>query len=42
MQAMNEAQKNCKFAISSLNFEDVNSAVKYLQAAMNALTTPGR
>lgn len=38
VQAILEAQKNAKYAVSSLNFEDVPAAVKYLQTALRALT----
>jgi vacuolar protein sorting-associated protein VTA1 len=32
-----EAQKHAKWAISALNFEDVNTAVKELRTALHAL-----
>ena len=32
-----QAQKNAKYAVSSLNFEDVSAAVKYLQSALRLL-----
>ncbi|KAG1680210.1 hypothetical protein FOA52_000324 [Chlamydomonas sp. UWO 241] len=38
LQAVLDAQKNAKYAVSSLNFEDVDAAVKYLKAAIRALT----
>lgn len=41
MEAMIEAQKVTKSAASALSFEDVPTAVKYLQDALNMLTQPG-
>mmetsp|Transcript_22793 Transcript_22793/g.49951 ORF Transcript_22793/g.49951 Transcript_22793/m.49951 type:complete len:352 (-) Transcript_22793:453-1508(-) len=38
--AIAEAQKNAKYAVSSLNFEDIHAAVKYLQTALKVLTQP--
>ena len=32
-----QAQKHAKWAISALNFEDVDTAVKELRIALNAL-----
>lgn len=37
IQAITEAQKYSKYAASSLGFEDVATAVKYLQQAMDLL-----
>jgi hypothetical protein len=39
--AITEAQKLAKFASSSLSFEDVNTAVGYLNEALRLLTVPG-
>ena len=35
--AIADAQKHAKWAISALNFEDVNTAVKELRLALNTL-----
>eukprot|EP00798_Chlamydomonas_sp_ICE-L_P007774 gene7774-960_t len=40
--AINDAQKACRTAISSLNFDDVTSAVKYLHDALRALQPPSQ
>lgn len=37
IQAIVEAQKNAKYAVSSLNFEDIPSAIGYLQSALRLL-----
>jgi hypothetical protein len=39
IQAVLDAQKNAKYAISSLNFEDIPAAVKFLQTALSKLTS---
>eukprot|EP00884_Botryococcus_braunii_P023475 jgi/Botrbrau1/9811/Bobra.0322s0016.1 len=39
--AITEAQKLAKYAASSLSFEDVNTAVDYLNEALRLLTQPG-
>jgi len=36
-EAVLNAQKHAKWAISALNFEDVNTAVKELRGALEAL-----
>ena len=41
METMMEAQKVTKSAASALSFEDVPTAVKYLQDALKMLTEPG-
>lgn len=38
--AQTEAQKFAKYAVSSLSFDDVSSAVKYLNDALKLLTDP--
>lgn len=40
LPAVTEAQKSAKFAVSSLGFEDVDNAVKYLNQALKLLTSP--
>ncbi len=40
LTAVTEAQKCAKYAASSLGFEDVASATKYLQDALRLLTQP--
>jgi vacuolar protein sorting-associated protein VTA1 len=35
-----EAQKAAKYAVSALSFEDVHTAVRYLNDALRLLTTP--
>ncbi|GAX80208.1 hypothetical protein CEUSTIGMA_g7646.t1 [Chlamydomonas eustigma] len=42
IQAVLDAQKNAKYAISSLNFDDIPAAVKFLKAALNKLTSDDR
>mmetsp|Transcript_45029 Transcript_45029/g.86078 ORF Transcript_45029/g.86078 Transcript_45029/m.86078 type:complete len:442 (-) Transcript_45029:786-2111(-) len=42
VQAVGEAQKNAKYAASSLQFDDVDAAIKYLQTALLLLTAPKR
>jgi hypothetical protein len=37
---MSEAQKCAKFAVSSLNHDDVSGAVKFLTDALKALVGP--
>ncbi|GAX86299.1 hypothetical protein CEUSTIGMA_g13711.t1 [Chlamydomonas eustigma] len=41
-QAVLDAQKNAKYAISSLNFDDIPAAVKFLKVALNKLTSDDR
>lgn len=41
LMAITEAQKLAKFAASSLSFEDVKTAVDYLNEALRLLTEPG-
>lgn len=41
LAAVAEAQKQAKYAASSLSFEDVHSAVKHLSNALALLTQPG-
>jgi vacuolar protein sorting-associated protein VTA1 len=41
LPAVLEAQKAAKCAVSSLSFEDVSSAVKFLNDALRLLTVPG-
>lgn len=41
LSAISEAQKQAKYAASSLGFEDVNTAVKQLTDALKLLTQPG-
>lgn len=38
-EQMTKAQKYCKYAGNSLNYDDVKAAVEYLQKALNLLTT---
>jgi len=40
LNAVTEAQKFAKYAASSLGFEDVHTATKYLQDALRLLTQP--
>lgn len=40
MQAIQEAQKAAKYAVSSLSFDDVAGATKYLSEALKLLTQP--
>lgn len=40
LQAITEAQKYSKYAASSLGFEDIPTALKYLQQAMDLLQEP--
>ena len=40
LQAISEAQKLSKYAVSSLGFEDVPTAVEYLTKALMLLTQP--
>lgn len=40
VQAINEAQKAARTAVSSLNFEDAAAAVKFLSYAIQVLATP--
>lgn len=40
--AMSEAQKCAKFAVSSLNHDDVSGAVKFLSDALKALMQPSK
>jgi Vta1 C-terminal domain len=40
LTAITEAQKCAKYAVSSLGFEDVSTAVRYLQDALRLLTQP--
>ncbi|KAF5829036.1 Vta1 like-domain-containing protein [Dunaliella salina] len=39
IQVITDAQKKAKYAVSALNFEDVSSAVQYLNEALHLLTT---
>ena len=41
LSAISEAQKQAKYAASSLGFEDVNTAIKQLTDALKLLTQPG-
>lgn len=41
LMSITEAQKLAKFAASSLSFEDVKTAVDYLNEALRLLTEPG-
>ena len=38
--AVSEAQKYAKYAVSSLGFDDVSAATKYLTDALKLLTGP--
>lgn len=40
LTAISEAQKQAKYAASSLGFEDVNTAIKQLTDALKLLTQP--
>ena len=42
LQAITEAQKFSKYAASSLGFEDIPTALKYLQQAMDLLQGPSQ
>ena len=41
LSAISEAQKQAKYAASSLGFEDVSTAIKQLTDALKLLTQPG-
>ncbi|KIY91226.1 hypothetical protein MNEG_16739 [Monoraphidium neglectum] len=41
LQAIQDAQKAAKYAVSSLSFDDISGAVKYLSEALRLLTQPG-
>lgn len=40
--SISEAQKCAKFAVSSLNHDDVSGAVKFLSDALKALMQPSK